>query len=62
MNGLLVPKKVSSHGWEADKLVGESQLSCSYENVTFNKDLIVKYSPNRKGAVVDESHRSMVSK
>ena len=37
VNGLLVPQKVTSHGWEADKLVSGSQLSWSYENVTLKK-------------------------
>ncbi len=63
VDGLLVPKEVSSHGWKEGKLVGESSPSWSYENVSFKKEqpapgLFAK----AEGAAVDESHKTMVSK
>ena len=49
VNGLLVPKQITSHGWQKDRLVSESPVSMSYENVTFNKEnRHRRYSPNPK--------------
>ena len=63
VNGLSVPKRITSHGWEADKLVGESQLSWSYENVTLKRERPEpEIFTKAEGAVVDESHKQVVSK
>lgn len=58
VNGLRVPKKLSSHGWKNDQLVSESPRSWSYENVTFKKEQPApKIFSKPEGAVVDESHK-----
>ena len=38
VNGLYVPRKISSYAWENGQLVGESPPSISYEKVTFRKE------------------------
>ena len=63
VNGLLVPKKVTSHGWQEGKLISESPRSFSYENVTFKKEQpAAGLFTKPEGAAVDESHKTMVSK
>lgn len=58
VSGLLVPKKVTFHGWKNDQL-GEAFVSCTFENVSFQKG---RPDANRflklPGAVVDESHKN----
>ena len=63
VNGLLVPKKVTSQGWQEGKLISESPRSFSYENVTFKKEQpAAGLFTKPESAVVDESHKTMVSK
>jgi len=63
LNGLLVPKKVTSHGWQEGKLISESPRSFSYENVSLKKEQpAAGLFAKPEGTVVDESHKTMVSK
>lgn len=63
VKGLLLPKRVTSHGWQAGKLISQSPRSFSYENVTFKKNQPAVGVFTKPGdAVVDKSHKMMVSK
>ena len=63
VNGLFVPKKITSHGWAEDRLVSESPHPMSYESVTFKKEQpAAGLFTKPEGAVVDGSHKMMVSK
>ena len=63
VKGLLVPKRITSHGWQEDKLISESPRSFSYENVTFKKEQpAAELFTKPESAVVDKSHKTMVSK
>lgn len=55
--GLMVPKKVSFHGWDGEKPVTHGDLSVKYENVVFKEEKpVMSLFKKPEGAEVDNSH------